>query len=273
MGMQGSNSLHPAVGAGGNFDVGFDIRRNWSGYARGIDCPDRCVSDGLRDLRFNTLGEEILGVFVHGQIIDQVMSGHFLTRPDYAEGVEFWGMILLSAALILIVYKFGAIASGVLGVIIAGAGLAGSYFAFLEFRLLFDPVWPSIAAFAVFFACSAARYWQTESDQRFIRGAFKTFVSPNLVDSLALHPEALKLGGTRKECTFIFTDLAGFTSFVEKSGPRSRGAPAERLYRQHGADWSEARWLSGQDCRRRHGVSLQCVPGATGSTRPSATRL
>ena len=174
---------------------------------------------GLRDLRFNTLGEEVPGVFVHGQVIDQIMAGHFLTRPDYAGGVEVIVMIVLSASLIAVVYRFGAIASGVLGLLIAGTGLGGSYYAFLEFQLLFDPVWPSIASFAVFAVCSAARYWQTESDQRFIRSAFKTFVSPNLVDSLALHPEALKLGGTRKECTFIFTDLAGFTSFVEKSDP------------------------------------------------------
>ncbi|MEQ8443276.1 MAG: adenylate/guanylate cyclase domain-containing protein [Alphaproteobacteria bacterium] len=174
---------------------------------------------GLRDLRFNTLGEEIPGVFVHGQVIDQIMSGHFLTRPDYARGVELITMVILSAALIAVVYRLGAIASGLLGLTIAGMGLGGSYYAFLNFQLLFDPVWPSIAAFAVFMVCSAARYWQTESDQRFIRGAFKTFVSPNLVESLAHHPEALKLGGTRKECTFIFTDLAGFTSFVEKSDP------------------------------------------------------
>ncbi|NMM44397.1 adenylate/guanylate cyclase domain-containing protein [Rhodospirillaceae bacterium KN72] len=174
---------------------------------------------GLHDLRFNTLGEEIPGVFVHAQIIDQVMSGHFLTRPDYAQGLEIVAMLVLSVALIVVIYLFGALVSGLLGLTIVAAGLAGSAYAFHEHHMLLDPVLPSITALGVFMACSLAKYWQTERDQRWVRNAFKTFVSPNLVESLALHPEALKLGGTRKEVTFIFTDLAGFTTFVEQSDP------------------------------------------------------
>lgn len=174
---------------------------------------------GLRDLRYNTLGQQVPGVYMHAQVIDQILSGNYLVRPDWAEGAEFILMIVVSFLLIVVVLKFGAVWSAVLGGALVLAGAGGALWAFLELRLLFDPLLPSVAALAVFMVCSSARYWQTEREQKFIRGAFKTFVSPNLVDSLALHPEALKLGGTRKECTFIFTDLAGFTSFVEKSDP------------------------------------------------------
>ncbi len=174
---------------------------------------------GLRDLRFNTLGEEVPGVFMHAQMIDQILTESYLVRPDWAEGAEFILTIVVSFLLIVVVMRFGAVWSAILGGVLVLAGAGGALWAFLEMRLLFDPLLPSVAALAVFMVCSSARYWQTEREQKFIRGAFKTFVSPNLVDSLALHPEALKLGGTRKECTFIFTDLAGFTSFVEKSDP------------------------------------------------------
>lgn len=174
---------------------------------------------GLKDLRFNALGEEVPGVFMHAQVIDQILSQEFLVRPDFARGVELVTMIAVSLLLIAVVMRFGALWSGVLGVGLVLAGAGASLAAFLELRYLFDPLLPSAAALAVFMVCSSARYWQTEREQRFVKNAFKTFVSPNLVDSLALHPEALKLGGTRKECTFMFTDLAGFTSFVEKSPP------------------------------------------------------
>ncbi len=174
---------------------------------------------GLKDLRYNTLGEEVPGVFMHAQMIDQILTESYLVRPDWAEGAEFILTIVVSFLLIVVVMRFGAVWSAILGGVLVLAGAGGAIWAFLEMRLLFDPLLPSVAALAVFMVCSSARYWQTEREQKFIRGAFKTFVSPNLVDSLALHPEALKLGGTRKECTFIFTDLAGFTSFVEKSDP------------------------------------------------------
>lgn len=176
-------------------------------------------ASGLRDLRYNTLGEEVPGVFMHAQMIDQILTESYLVRPDWAEGAEFILTIVVSFLLIIVVMRFGAVWSAILGGVLVLAGAGGALWAFLEMRLLFDPLLPSVAALAVFMVCSSARYWQTEREQKFIRGAFKTFVSPNLVDSLALHPEALKLGGTRKECTFIFTDLAGFTSFVEKSDP------------------------------------------------------
>jgi adenylate cyclase len=174
---------------------------------------------GLRDLRFNTLGEQVPGVFMHAQMIDQILSERFLVRLDYADGVETILKILVSILLILVVMKFGAIWSGILGASLISAGVGLSLYAFLEWRYLFDPLLPSTTALAVFLVCAMARYWQAEREQRFVKNAFKTFVSPNLVDSLALHPEALKLGGARKECTFLFSDLAGFTSFVEQSPP------------------------------------------------------
>ena len=58
-----------------------------------------------------------------------------------------------------------------------------------------------------------------EKKHRWIKEAFSAYVSPNLVEHLIKHPEELKLGGERRECTFVFTDLAGFTALVERSDP------------------------------------------------------
>ncbi|MDB6002309.1 MAG: hypothetical protein JWP52_4008, partial [Rhizobacter sp.] len=46
--------------------------------------------------------------------------------------------------------------------------------------------------------------------------AFSRYVSPNLVQYLVAHPKALELGGRRQDCSFVFTDLAGFTSLMER---------------------------------------------------------
>ncbi len=58
-----------------------------------------------------------------------------------------------------------------------------------------------------------------EGQHRWIKDAFSAYISPNLVDHLINHPDELKLGGERRECTFIFTDLVGFTTLVEQSDP------------------------------------------------------
>ena len=58
-----------------------------------------------------------------------------------------------------------------------------------------------------------------ENKHKWIKNAFSSYISPNLVDYLIKNPNDLKLGGERRECTFIFTDLVGFTSVVEQSDP------------------------------------------------------
>ncbi len=54
---------------------------------------------------------------------------------------------------------------------------------------------------------------------RWIRRAFSSYVSPNLVRYLIDHPESLTLGGERRTCSFVLTDLADFTPLVENTDP------------------------------------------------------
>ena len=44
---------------------------------------------------------------------------------------------------------------------------------------------------------------------------FANYLSPNLVEHLIKNPGDLRLGGERRECSFVLTDVAGFTSLVE----------------------------------------------------------
>ena len=48
-----------------------------------------------------------------------------------------------------------------------------------------------------------------------IKGQFKTYLSPDMVDKLAEDPSLLKLGGERKNMTFFFMDIVGFTPISE----------------------------------------------------------
>jgi adenylate cyclase len=71
----------------------------------------------------------------------------------------------------------------------------------------------------VFLSLAVPSYLRTERDQRWIKTAFSRYVSPNRVRYLQEHPETLNLGGEYRECSFVMTDLAGFTSLMEKFEP------------------------------------------------------
>ncbi len=45
------------------------------------------------------------------------------------------------------------------------------------------------------------------------------YMSPNLAKHLSEHPEQLELGGERRELSFVCTDMAEYTPFIENSDP------------------------------------------------------
>jgi adenylate cyclase len=71
----------------------------------------------------------------------------------------------------------------------------------------------------VYLVFSVLRHLQTEREQRWIRKAFSSYVSPKLVRELVENPDHLRLTGERRELTCLFTDLEGFTSLIERSEP------------------------------------------------------
>ena len=52
-----------------------------------------------------------------------------------------------------------------------------------------------------------------------IKKQFEHYLDPRQVKQLQDNPDLLKLGGEKKYCTFLFTDLRGFTSLSEKLPP------------------------------------------------------
>jgi len=60
---------------------------------------------------------------------------------------------------------------------------------------------------------------EDRQQKKFIRQAFSRYISPAVVDQLVEDPSRLSLGGERFEITCVFTDLAGFTSLIEKKDP------------------------------------------------------
>ncbi|MCE9600079.1 MAG: CHASE2 domain-containing protein [Spirochaetia bacterium] len=58
-----------------------------------------------------------------------------------------------------------------------------------------------------------------EENVKFIRNTFSKFVSQDVVEELLSNPEAIALGGSKKEISVFFSDVRGFTTISEKLGP------------------------------------------------------
>jgi adenylate cyclase len=173
---------------------------------------------GLQDLRFGPLGL-MPGVEAHAQAAEQILAGDFLQRQDGAAAIELLATVLGALVVVTLVPLLGALWPAIVVLAMCGAGLGAVWYAFTEHRLLFEPLSPTFTAIVVFLVASVVQHIRSERQGRWIRQAFSQYISPNLVEHLIDHPERLRLGGERRECSFVLTDLAGFTTVVERSDP------------------------------------------------------
>jgi len=161
-------------------------------------------------------------VDVHVQTVEQILSGHFMERPDWADGMEKIFILVMGMTLILLTPHFGAMpgASISLGTAIGAAAM--SWYLYTDKLLLVDPIYPGIAILMVYLASSSIMYLQTEAERERVRGAFSQYLSPALVEQLAKEPNRLRLGGESRNMSFLFCDVRGFTSISEsyKSNPQ-----------------------------------------------------
>ncbi len=173
-------------------------------------------ASGLLDLRSTPTEKNIPGVTIIAQFIQQIFANEFLQRPDWLFGAEFLAGLILALLITLSIQALGPI--GALSVLVGGSGgiIGSSYYFFKSKLFLVDPISPLIIALSVYVAVTFFNFLFTELERSRVRGAFAQYLSPEMVNRLAESSESLVLGGERKEMTFLFSDIRGFTKISEQ---------------------------------------------------------
>ena len=173
---------------------------------------------GLKDLRATSLEAGVSGAEIHAQLIDQVIMGTYLQRPDFARGVELVFTLVAGLIVLLMLPRIGAVWAGALGVAAVAGAILVSWFAFAQYGWLLDPIYPSLAVVIATLTGTVVIYLRAEAERAQVRAAFSRYMSPDLVEQLAKYPERLRLGGENRELTMLFCDIRGFTAISEGFG-------------------------------------------------------
>ncbi len=174
---------------------------------------------GLQDIRTNALGQNVPGVSLHAQTVEQILSGRFLSRPDWANGLEILLIALTGTAVVLASTFLSPVIALACGLAISALILAGSWAAFLMAGLLIDPLAPIVAGSITHFAATAYRFLVTDKERREVRRAFGQYLSPSLLYRIEHTHDALRLGGDDRELTVMFVDVRSFTEISERLEP------------------------------------------------------
>jgi len=83
-------------------------------------------------------------------------------------------------------------------------------------------VGPGAALVAAAVSVVMFRYWVVDREGRYVKSAFRHYLSPDMVNLLASQPHRLKLGGETRPMTMLFCDVRGFTAISEtfKTNPQ-----------------------------------------------------
>lgn len=119
-----------------------------------------------------------------------------------------WGTQKLSAV------KGAAIVAGALALF-----LGCLWFLFAYKNIWISPVIPLLGLVISYTSGTTLRFMGEERQKRQLRRTFQNYLSANIMEEVLKNPEAMQMGGTRKDLTVLFTDVRGFTSFCEKNPP------------------------------------------------------
>jgi adenylate cyclase len=177
--------------------------------------------EGLKDIRATPLSPVMPGVEIHAQILEQILSGRYLTRPYNADRIELGYLAIFGLVLLGFLYRRSAIGGAVLLIVAVTGTVAASWWQFTSQGFQFDPVYPALAAIVMFSTGTLVNYLHTEREKRYVRSAMARYLSPVLADRVSQHPEQLKLGGELRELTLMFSDIRGFTKLSESLDPQA----------------------------------------------------
>ena len=138
--------------------------------------------------------------------------------PGYALAAEI-GILLLTVVLTwLLVLNLGiTLGVSAFAAVFALTGYSGVYL--IQQGILIDVSWALISQFLTASTAFYLNFRQQFKLRQQIKKQFEHYLDPRQVKQLQKQPDLLKLGGETRYCTFLFTDLRGFTSMSEKMTP------------------------------------------------------
>ncbi|PKN33781.1 MAG: adenylate/guanylate cyclase domain-containing protein [Deltaproteobacteria bacterium HGW-Deltaproteobacteria-19] len=174
---------------------------------------------GLFDLRPTPISGVYPGVEISATMLDNLLANDFI-RPVPTAPVLALTLLMALLAGMATSWAAGISRSALVYVFFICAPVI---LCVIAYRLGFwMPLMVQEAGVVVTLFSSGLIYYTTEGRQKkFIKGAFKQYLSHAVIEQIIAHPERLKLGGERRMLSIFFSDLEGFTTISEGLDPEA----------------------------------------------------
>ena len=146
---------------------------------------------------------------------ETLLSGNYISRPYWLPYGEFAFIILGALFFLIVIPRCGVMWSAIWYVgYLFDISLASSYL-WVNHLYLTDWFSPLVIGSVIWGQLTYNNYSKENKLRLQIKKQFEHYLSPDMVKKLQKNPSLLKLGGERKELTFMFSDIRGFTPISE----------------------------------------------------------
>jgi class 3 adenylate cyclase/CHASE2 domain-containing sensor protein len=154
------------------------------------------------------------GIVIHAHTLDGLLTGR---RPPGLGGTfDFCTAVFLAAiGAALGIAPISLPVRIVLGLVLAAVWWVGGGALFHYTGVMMTLVTPTLAMAGSMWGTEAVMGHEARQQKEYIQGVFSRYVSPKVVGELIRDPAKLSLEGERRAATFLFTDVAGFTTMSE----------------------------------------------------------
>ena len=155
---------------------------------------------------------------VQAALAESILIENSPKIPDWALAAEIliFAIFVLTVSLVCAYLTMTkALAFGL--IFMALTGFLGVFS--IQKGILLDFSWTLVSEFVIGSVIFYLRFRKEYLLRQQIKKQFEHYLDPRQVKQLQDNPDLLKLGGEKKYCTFLFTDLRGFTSLSEKLSP------------------------------------------------------
>ena len=156
-------------------------------------------------------------VGTHANIVNTILNKDFISTY-YWELYYLLSFILMGIAILIFRKRSSRtqnISYGFISIIL----IATPFVLFLLFNFYIPSLAATFFLIINFIVNGALRFMNAEKQKGFLRQAFSTYVSKDVVTEIVNDPSKLKLGGEERELSALFTDIKGFSSFSELVSP------------------------------------------------------
>ena len=170
------------------------------------------TAEGLGGVVATPIGEHYDYV-ISAQTLQTILDGETIKRYDSL--IELLAGLLLGIAIILITRFLPYWFIGLSLLSTFGGGIYYFQHMFSTQLVLVDVSWALLTFFIVGFHATFNRFILEFKAKQQIKKQFEHYLDPRQVKALQKDPSLLKLGGERKEMSYLFMDIIGFTPISE----------------------------------------------------------